>query len=128
MEGRIGADRVDFIANVCRTNSWFNAPLEEKGITADEWEAFVSFAEEYARISESRASGVYPGSVEVEMVFSTHSGKVGQDDEKWNVLIPHRYTDKVLRVAESGTVIGTLASAQVTVPMSFDPSTGEVVS
>lgn len=132
MEGRLDSQRSEFIAQVCRNNSWFDAPLEERGIGRDEWERFLDYAVEAATIRDNKERSMVDGSVEVEMTFMSHSGKVGQEDEKWNVNIPHKHTDKVLAVGGMGKVIATLIPAELTTPIDgqmsfdFDEETGEV--
>jgi len=125
MEGRLDAQRAEFIAQVCKTNSWFDVPLEEKGIGRDEWESFLRYAVEAAQLKDNREAASYDGSVDVEITFVSHRGKVGQDEEKWDVMIPHRHTDKVLAVAGGGKVIATITPEQLTIPI--DADTGEIL-
>lgn len=127
MKGIITEDRANIIANAiltdgngCGSREW----LERHFIGYDELTDFLDAAVEHTRLLAftSRA----------EMEFSTHKGKVGSTNEMWSVAIPHKYTDNVLAVAESGLVTALLIPGELAdealdqLELPFDPDTGEV--
>ena len=139
METRLTEARANIIANAIRNDGTFcGSPdwLDSHHITVDEFDAFLAIPAQYLRAQDYRSLHPEVGSVEVPMTFTTHSGKVGQSDEKWTVMIPQKYTNQVLMVAEHGDVSATLVpevmmvqAGQLSLDIEgamVDPSTGEV--
>ena len=137
MEEKLTEDRAILIANAIRNDGTFcGSPswLEDHNIGFDEFDAFLESAAELARAREFRTANPNVGAVEAEMVFTTHNGKVGTDDEKWTVYIPHKYTNKVLSVAEHGKVTAVLMPSELAIEtqgaqmqLPFDAVTGEIL-
>lgn len=135
MESILTEDRATIIANAIRNDNFQigSEPwLTEHHITLDEYHAFLDTPAEYARMAEFKRLNPDVGEVEVEMLFTTHSGKVGSPDEKWAVMIQQKFTNAVLRVAEHGPVIAALMPKQLSFAVdgdyaSVDTLTGELV-
>lgn len=128
MTGTITEDRANIIANAiltdgngCGGRDW----LERHFIGHDELGDFLDAAVEHARLLAY--------ATRADMSFSTHKGKVGSTTETWSVAIPHKHTDNVLAVAESGIVTALLIPGELTeeameqLSLPFDPDTGEVL-
>lgn len=114
-------DRAIIIANAIRNDGTFaGSPewLSDHRVTKDEWEAFLDYPVRLAQMYEWREANLTVGSCEVELTFTKHAGKVGSDDEQWTVFAPQVDTSKILRVAETGTVVAQLFPKQM-------PMTGE---
>lgn len=127
-------DRAQIIANAVRNDGTFCGSKEWLGdhhIGKDEWDAFLEYPIRLAQMYEWREANLTVGSCEVELTFTKHAGKVGSDDEQWTVFAPQVDTSKILRVAETGTVVAQLFPKQM--PMDgenvalVNVSTGEVL-
>lgn len=134
MPARLGEDRANIIMNAVLTDGTFcGTPewLESHHITREEFETFLEYPARLARMYEWRESNMAVGSVEAELTFTKHSGKVGQDEESWTVFAPTGDTQKILRVAETGKVIAQLTPQQMPLDLDgvvmVDERTGEVV-
>ena len=135
MESILTEDRATIIANAIRNDNFQigSEPwLTEHHITLDEYHAFLDAPAEYARMAEFKRMNPDVGAVEVEMSLTTHSGKVGSPDEKWTVMVPQKFTNAILRVAEHGPVMATLVPMQLSFAIdgeyaSVDTLTGELV-
>ena len=104
MEGRLGEDRANIIRQAIRTDGFSVGSqewLDSHYVSRDEFETFLMYAVEMAKNLDWRESNLEVGSAEVEMQFVSHTGKVGDTDEKWTVRIPNEYTRDVLMVAGS---------------------------
>lgn len=135
MEGRLDEARATIIKNALMNDNFAvgsDGWLEEHHITRDEYDAFLEYPARLAAMYEWRQMNMDVGSVEVELTFVKHSGKVGSDDEQWSVFAPQADTAKVLMVAQTGPVTATLTPKQMPLPMGdevgiFDKVTGEVL-
>lgn len=135
MEGILTEDRANLIRNaIVNDGTFVGSPewLDVHNFTRDEFLTFLSIPAEYAQMAEFKQLNPDVGEVEVEMLLTTHSGKVGSPDEKWAVMIPQKYTNAVLRVAEHGSVIATLVPKQLSFALdddyaTVDTLTGELV-
>ena len=104
METRLGEDRANIIRNAIKQDNLAVGNQEwcdDHHVTRDEFLAFLDYAVEMAKNLDWRESNLEVGSAEVEMQFVSHTGKVGDTDEKWTVRIPNEYTRDVLVVAGS---------------------------
>lgn len=130
---RLTEDRATLIANALRNNGMFAGTrewLDEHHFTQDEWNAFLDYPAELARMYEFRESNLTAGAVEVTLTFTTHKGKVGEVTEQWACFAPQSDTSKILRVAECGEVIAQLFPKQLPLDVGMalvDTATGEVV-
>ena len=121
MPARLGEDRAQLIVNAIHSDpSLFGTArwCDEHHIGMDEVETFLEYGLRLAQMYDWRDSNMDVGSVEVELTFTTHSGKVGSDEEKWACFAPQHDTSKILRVAETGKVIATLTPQQM--PLDID--------
>ena len=138
MEGKIGegvatrmreAIRTD--GTFCGTKEWLN----DHGFTRDEFEAFLEYAVLYARINDRRQLGLNAEETTAVLTFMNHSGKVGQDEEKWTCMSPRKFTDDILRVAEHGPVMVSMFPADLMpsgktsgqTSFDWDDETGEII-
>lgn len=134
MEQRLDESHANIIRNAIRSDNFSvgSEPwCEEHNVTPEQFEAFLEFAVECARMRDFKVENADVGAVDVEMAFTTHSGKVGSTEEKWAVFIPQHYTTEILRVAEHGKVIATIAPERIALPVGtvlMDDETGELLS
>ena len=86
----------------------------------------------FTKMLDFKAENADAGSVDVELTFTAHNGKVGDVDEKWTCFAPQSYTNSILRVAEHGKVIATLVPEQTAIHLGetkyVDHETGEVLA
>ena len=134
MPARLDESRTTIIANALTNDNFAvgsEAWLENHHITKDEWNAFLEYPTRLARMYEWREANMDAGTVEVPLTFTSHSGKVGSEEEKWTVFAPQVDTTKIMRVAETGEVVATLTPKQMPLPIDdavmVNPETGEVV-
>ena len=135
MPARLGEDRAQIILNAVHNDPTFflsDSWCDEHNVTKEEVETFLEYGLLLARMYEWRELNMDVGSVEVLLTFTTHSGKVGSDEEKWTCFAPQADTARILRVAESGKVIAQLSPEQMPLPLDgvgmVDLETGEVFS
>lgn len=132
METRLDEGRANIIRNsILNDHMMVGSPewLEEHHITRDEFEAFLMAAVEYAKQLDFKRENMGVGSVEVDITFTSHSGKVGSTDSKWTAFIPQNQTNRVLSVAEHGMVRATLVPSQMAIDLDgtyVDTETGEL--
>jgi hypothetical protein len=134
MEGKIGEGIANRMREAIRTDGTFCGTdewLQTHGFTRDDFEAFLECGVLYARMNDQRQMGMNPDASTAILTFTTHSGKVGQDEEKWTCMSPRKFTDSILRVAEHGPVMVSMFPADLTPSgqMSFDwdDETGEIL-
>ena len=135
MPARLGEERAQLIINAIHNDPNFflsDGWCEEHRVTKEECELFLEYGLRLAQMYEWQESNREVGSVEVGLTFTTHSGKVGSNEEKWACFAPQSDTAKILRVAETGEVTATLTPKQMPLPLDegmvmVDASTGEVV-
>lgn len=136
METRITEDRARIIANAIDTDGTFcGTPewLDAHHINRDEFAAFLEAGVKYATMMDEQDRGIPIGAVYADFNFLNHSGKVGQDDEKWTLNASRQFTDKILSVAEHGTVRAMLFPAEFSqlpneqTSFDWDDETGEII-
>ncbi|MBR3160159.1 MAG: hypothetical protein IKF14_13830 [Atopobiaceae bacterium] len=135
MEQRLGESRANTIRNAIVNDRFAVGSTEwceEHYIGGDEFMAFLQYAVDYAKMLDFKAENADAGSVDVELTFTAHNGKVGDVDEKWTCFAPQSYTNSILRVAEHGKVIATLVPEQMAIHLGetkyVDHETGEVLA
>lgn len=104
METRLGEGKANIIRNAIKSDGFSVGSrewLESHYISADEFESFLDYGVLMARNLDWRDSNLDVGSAEVEMQFISHTGKVGDNYEKWTVHVPNEYTKDILVVAGS---------------------------
>lgn len=115
----------------CGTDEW----LKDHGFTRDEYEAYLECAVLYARMMDQRRLGLNADASTAILTFLNHSGKVGQDEEKWTCMSPRKFTDDILRVAEHGPVMVSMFPADLMpsgspsgqTSFDWDDETGEII-
>lgn len=135
MEGRLGEDRAQIISNAIQNDNFAvgsDGWLDSHHVTKDEYEAFLEYAVRLAKMYDWREVNSEVGSVEVGLTFTSHSGKVGSEEEKWTVFAPQTDTARIMRVAETGRVTAVLTPEQMPLLLDegmgvFDMETGEVI-
>lgn len=135
MQGRLGEDRAQIILNAIHNDPTFflsDGWCEDHNVTKDECETFLEYGLRLAKMYDWRAVNSEVGSVEVGLTFTSHSGKVGSEEEKWTVFAPQTDTTRIMRVAETGRVTAVLTPEQMPLPLDegmgvFDMETGEVI-
>lgn len=135
MEYRLDEGRANIIRNAMRSDNFAIGSetwCDEHHVEKDEYEAFLDYAVEYAKMIDFKAENADVGSVDVELTFTAHNGKVGDVDEKWTCFAPQADTSRILRVAEHGKVIATLLPEQMAIRFGetkyVDRETGEVLA
>jgi hypothetical protein len=134
MEGKIGEGIANRMREAIRTDGTFCGTdewLQQHSFTRDEFEAFLECGVLYARMNDQRQMGLNPDASTAILTFLNHSGKVGQDEEKWTCMSPRKFTDDILRVAEHGPVMVSMFPADLTpsgqTRFDWDDETGEIL-
>ena len=134
MPARLGEDRAQLIVNAIHNDPTFFMSAgwcSDHNVTKEECELFLEYGLRLAQMYDWREANREVGSAEVELTFTTHSGKVGSDEEKWTCFAPQADTSRILRVAETGAVTAVLTPRQM--PLDLDGvavvnvETGEIV-
>lgn len=135
METRLNEGKANIIRNAiindgtfCGTPEWCESHHVERG----EFLTLLEYGVRLAAMYDWKDVNTEVGSVDVELTFVKHSGKVGQDEETWTVFAPQSDTSKILLVAEGGAINATLTPKQMPLPLEgmgvFDRATGEVLA